>query len=123
MLNKYVIAASLASTFMCVSFAMYMDFVGRNVLIGTALTFSVFAIVYSGLYSQFKTVLSSLKSALPSEDLPMKEGLAMLSAGDFPKSSHHFFSLAGTQRINLSIHQILHMIRCGRITRRSQPSL
>lgn len=103
MLNKYVIAASLASTFMCVSFAMYMDFVGRNVLIGTALTFSVFAIVYSGLYSQFKTILSSLKSALPSEDLPMKEGLAMLSAGDFPKSESSLL-LAGWYPENKPFH-------------------
>lgn len=86
MLNKYVIIASLASTFMCVSFAMYMDFVGRNVALGTVLTFAVFAIVYSGLYSQLKTVLSSLKTTLPSGNQPLKEGLTMLSLGEYPKT-------------------------------------
>jgi hypothetical protein len=82
MFNKYVIGAAIASTFTLVPFAVYMDFVGRNVLLGTVLTFAVFAIIYGGLYSQFKAVLSSLKTETP----PLKEGLQMLSSSKFPES-------------------------------------
>lgn len=81
MFNRYVIAASVASTLMCVSFAVYMNFVGNNVLVGSLVTFAMFAIVYGGLFSQFRAAIASLK------DTPAtKEGLTMLSAGDFPQA-------------------------------------
>lgn len=84
MLNRYVIGASVASTLMCVSFAVYMNFVGKNVILGTLVTFAMFAIIYGGLFSQFKGAVASLKEKVNTDSV--KEGLTMISAGDFPAS-------------------------------------
>ena len=88
MLNKYVIGASIISTFMCVSFAVYMNFVGQNVLIGTVVTLAAFAIVYGGLFSQFRQVVDDMKATFSNSTggKDVKEGLTMLAAADFPKS-------------------------------------
>lgn len=92
MLNRYVIGASVASTFMLVSFAVYMNFIGNNVMIGTALTFAIFAIIYSGLSSQFKSAITTLKQQVPSlhstGNNDIKEGLTMLSASNFSETGN-----------------------------------
>lgn len=75
-MNTYVLLLSLLSTILLVSLAFYINFISRNMLIGTIITFITFFLVYNLVLSKTKEVLS------------LKEGLTPLSmnAGSYPES-------------------------------------